>query len=454
MFGCLLQNNTGWPSDGGFWNGSWGTVNVTAAQTIIDASYFSNNTYASGGAIYAFSGANKTVVNITRCTFENNSAGNDGGALLLQGSQGLAGEQYSIVNSTFNNNQAQNRGGALNTWGVANVYINASNFTGSTIYMYGFLKRYTNVIIENAIVEFPHGDDIVVYLYLCACVGIANSTFRNSVGIAVKIHVGGGSCEDSMPIKTRLFDRSTIGRDEQSNATLSKFLLTGVEAQLNVDIRDSVFGNVAPHFSSTPGMFVPDGALVILEVPRVAISSSTFVSNVGQLGAGLYMDAVWGGALLYNNFSNNVAVREGGAVAMVSSHGNGLLMLNNLVVNNSALSGGGVYGSPGTQIIVNGSRSVFADNKAGSKGGAIYADNAFQLQLSSATLRSNEAGEAGGGIYCGSCMLISVLDSQLISNRYDFSSRDNMFCLNFMSWSSIAGTQLLLEQHKPLTSKL
>ena len=441
MFGCLLQNNTGTPSDHDVRIGSWGTVSVTALQTIIDNSYFFNNAYAAGGAIHTYSGANKTVVNITRCTFANNSAGNDGGALLLQGSQGLAQEHYSIVNSTFNNNQAQNWGGALNAWGVANVYINASNFTGSTIYVYGFLKRYTNVVIENAIVEYPHGDDIVVYLYLCACVGIANSTFRNSVDIAVKIHVGGGSCEDSMPINTRLFDRSTIGRDEQSNAILSNFLKTGVEAQLNVDIRDSVFSNVAPRFSRTPGMFVPDGALVILEVPRVAISNSTFVSNVGRLGAGLYMDAVWGGALLYNNLSNNVAIREGGAIAMVSSHGAGLFMLNNLVANNSALSGGGVYGSPGTQIIVNGSGSVFADNKAGSKGGAVYADNAFQLQLLNAVLQSNEAGEAGGGIYCGSCMMISVLDSQLINNRYDLSPRDNMFCLKCLSW--FAGTQLL-----------
>jgi len=96
---------------------------------------------------------------------------------------------------------------------------------------------------------------------------------------------------------------------------------------------------------------------------------------------------------------NNQAIGVGGGI-YVSDAGNGLSILNSVVVSNTAQDGGGIYVENGlNNSIVD---SVISGNLASGRGGGIY-NNAPNLNLYSTKVESNTSsqtsGGGGGGIY-------------------------------------------------------
>lgn len=411
----------------------WGTLLAIAAESVIQDTQFLNNTSAAGGAVCIQATGNfDDQVSVTGCYFGSNHADEDGGAIFLYGSQGKANELINITDSVFVNNTASNAGGAVSAWGVASFFVNGSVFhnnlapyRATTLYANGFLKRFTSAIIEGSAFTGTQSCDgqnpPMVQMYLCACIGVSDTTFENHFGAALHIHVAGGNCETDRPVgSVELFNRNTIASDDDGNAKLSSFLLSGVDSQLNIDIRNATFQNLTFCIPLSIDRFQPSGAVLIDETPRASISKSRFMHNIGGQGAGLYMDAVWAAALLDNTFVGNAAAREGGAIAMVSSHGPGLFMVDTYAENNSALSGGVVYGSQGTGIEIIGTNTRLVNNRAWARGGVVYAGTARELHLTNVSLQANTAKEAGGGIHCESCVLVSMLNVQISDNRLAF----------------------------------
>ena len=51
-----------------------------------------------------------------------------------------------------------------------------------------------------------------------------------------------------------------------------------------------------------------------------------------------------------NTFAGNIATHEGGAIAIVNSHGKGILLGDSKLHNNVALAGGAIYGGSGVVL--------------------------------------------------------------------------------------------------------
>ena len=100
------------------------------------------------------------------------------------------------------------------------------------------------------------------------------------------------------------------------------------------------------------------------------------------------------------SFNDNTATGQGGAIAMVNSHGKGLLPAGSNVTNGQALYGGAIYGGAGASVTIsNGSQLV--SNQAVTDGGAVFRDGCQQLILQLQTnLSGNTAGGRGGAVFC------------------------------------------------------
>src|SRR5262249_36850047 len=119
-----ISNNTGTQYGGGIWNESGGII-----MNVSNCTFSQNTAVRSAGAIQ-FDGSSGTATgSIINCAFSQNSAGTRsyGGAVNVDGFSGLA--QLTINNCTFHQNFAGN-GGAVALDGTAGTAeVKASNCT-------------------------------------------------------------------------------------------------------------------------------------------------------------------------------------------------------------------------------------------------------------------------------------------------------------------------------------
>ena len=283
----------------------------------------------------------------------------------------------------------------------------------SAVYAYGFLERYTTAILSNSVFTNSRAvNNCLVYLWSCSCVGLVNTTFSHSVSSGLCISDVSGSCEGS---NTFLFNRSTIATSSATDSTISDFFVGDVSIGISVDIRDSSFSYLSPVWNTHTDAFGAAGAIVINQSPYVVLNDITATNNVGRQGAAIQLDAVQTAVIWIASFVSNIAAYEGGAVAMVDSHGQGLLLAEVNASNNSALSGGAVYGGPGTSINIIGNTNL-TNNTALRTGGAISATSSQKIQIQNSTMDSNMAW-AGGGLYCDQCVQVILDTSQFVNNK-------------------------------------
>lgn len=106
--------------------GSGGVINVegthTGAITIDKCIFNGNSAIQHGGALYIDIDA--SVVNITNSLFYENSAGDDGGAILFYSGTTVT---YNLVNCTFADNSATDDGGAVMLASTSNLTVAAKN---------------------------------------------------------------------------------------------------------------------------------------------------------------------------------------------------------------------------------------------------------------------------------------------------------------------------------------
>ena len=184
---CNFDNNTANRSGGAiFWFGINGTIvdssftnNRALGQTLYNDSY-GNPTYGGNGGAIMWTGYHGTVKN---CTFETNFAENNGGAVYLQGSDmglctdtkfdnctyidntaGIDGgainwyvgaRNGTVLNSNFINNTAIHSGGAI-SWNGIGGNIRYSNFTGNKALGIAIDTDYVNLTSLSQVHEVTH----------------------------------------------------------------------------------------------------------------------------------------------------------------------------------------------------------------------------------------------------------------------------------------------------------
>ena len=272
---------------------------------------------ALGGAIL-----NDGTLTISSSTFSNNSAGYRGGAILNNGA-------LTISSSTFSDNAADELGGAVYNW-----------------------RGQTSII---------------------------SSDFRNN-----SADEGGAILNNgTLTISSSTFSNNSAG----NGGAIYNF----VESIGNITISSSTFSNNSADYS---------GGAIYNERGTLTISDSTFSDNSADRSGGAMV--TWGGETIINNssFSGNSAkgnAEGGGAIYNERT----LTISNSSFSNNSARVVGGAIDNDGTLTISN---SSFSGNSARYGGGLFVSDNAnFQLsqnrsKLTQVTLVDNSA-DSGGGIY-------------------------------------------------------
>jgi len=413
---------------------------IMAESLTIGDSTFTNNTALQGAAIYLDIPAdldNNPTSHIVRNVFQSNFALYYGGAVFVSGSSGAANELVTVDECQVHD-CASVFSGAFTTFGVAQLVIANSSFTGSAknrgslgasaVYVYGLSGRFSSAVIVNSVFSniASIASETLVRLFTCKCVGVLNSTFASSGSSGLYIEDVSGSCEVDAKNDRGIYNagvlflRDTVvtgaGSPDASNE-ISQALGGDVSSQISVDIRASSFLNNTIHIQNTSAdPVVGFGAVTLLSVRTVLLSEVTASGNTGRQGAAIHLDAIFALVIWNSTFMNNSAAYEGGAVAMVNSHGPGIWLGATHFSGNSAWRGGAIYGSLGTKIIIAG-ESTLENNTAATRGGAVYCAGSSQVKMQDCVISGNNANDAGGGCYCDACQELLVNSARVSYNR-------------------------------------
>ncbi|KAL0045512.1 hypothetical protein WJX82_008793 [Trebouxia sp. C0006] len=204
-----------------------------------------------------------------------------------------------------------------------------------------------------------------------------------------------------------------------SNTEAASFLgdVDSLASGIVVDVRDCSFSNHTCTSQPSLDPFLGGAGVRIESASTAVLTRLIFEDNYARQGAGLHLKAVDTTLLWDSSFSNNVAAREGGAIALVDTGEAGLLIGATNVTNCTALIGGAVYGGAGTAIAVT-NGSMLNGNKALTHGGAVYCDGCQSFAMRDSTVISwNEAPQSGGGGYFDMGLLISMEECFVSNNR-------------------------------------
>jgi len=379
MSNCNVDSNSVSDQGGAIW--------IEAEICILVNTVFHNNSAGTdGGSLYFAgtpNGANLTMVN---SDITMSSAGNNGGAIWMEG------EIVTLVNAVFQDNSAKADGGSIYFAGngdlaaIANSDVSTSS-TGD--------KRTLDTVL--------HGNSVTAQQAQSALLTIVNSDIATSSAGGQGGAIWTEKCFATL--LNTMFNGNSAGSDGGSLCIMSNTSLTVVDSDVSTS-------------SATTGgaIYLSTGLSAILE--NVSLSG-----NTGTTGGALYAPHVNLTMSNCNVDSNSVSDQggafwiQGGFVALLNTifeansagtNGGGALYLWNVntTVSNcgffgnsaSSLAGGAILSSNGDMIILD---TDFNDNVAGdtfSEGGAIFTSNDV-ITLSQCGFDSNSA--AGGGAVYG-----------------------------------------------------
>ena len=421
---------------GNFAGGEGGAVFMTGMTCYFEDNRFVNNSNGdiNGGAVLiTLANDQDAVGTFNNCFFANNTANYNGVVYAYP----TAGSMY-FTNCTFEGN-AGHQGGAVSLWDVALVVIDSCRFEnnsainngdGAALYVDGYTARDTALFIKNSTFLANNGSGSfgsgAVTASQCQCIGIIDSNFENNLGIALFIKLSLGECEGSyVNAYPPLFNLTTIAGNE--NTYLNQYMQdTVLGGSTSVDIRNITFnGNLDSTFlqgvdTEAVATDLKGGAgLSIQSSQRIMLFDLHFDDNRAWQGGALLLDSCLATVIWSSTFTNNVATQGGGAIASVNNvHYGGLFIGNTSATNNTALTGGALYGVDQASITI-GNGTVFGGNEASTDGGAVAclecASLTFQDQVA---MRINQAHAAGGALYADSSSAIQSTNTTYYGNWY------------------------------------
>lgn len=394
---CLVANNTA--DRGG------GIDNHNDSRLILRRCTFQNNrAFVDGGALF-----NAGQATASACVFTKNTADDKGGAiantmkgyLVIKDNTKLelnnAGSGGALANyeqaradiyaSTLTLNTAQYFGGAVANYGGGNLTVDSSEFTGNQAVSVDPAMRTGGGGIFNAKEE---GTGAV------GQVSLRRSTLRQNVA-----HNGAGiHNQGNMTIDSCTFTDNFAIKDGG-----------GLFNSGALQVKRSTFGGFNP---ADGNRALGGGGLVNWsQNAQMTITSSLLQYN--QAGAGGALENAPdengnGGKIIVRNtrLLDNVAQDLGGAIV---NYGDSQLELYaSAVSGNQAGDGGGIHNYDNGHILI-AEKSSISGNRAGQRGGGIY-NNAGELAIDNSSMLYNQAGDdepkepkdtgriwAGGGIF-------------------------------------------------------
>ncbi len=335
---------------------------------------FENGYNNTGGAIY-----NQGNLIIENCTFNDNQAINDGGAIYNDYIGTL-----TESGSTFTYNGAYYGGAIYNdgtvTESVATLSHNKAN-EGGAIYndMDGTITDTSSIFTYNT--AYNNGGAIYNNGALTETKGIFNSNYANIDGGAIYNDEDGTLTE-----KNGVFNYNIANGESGHGGAISN---EGALTESNSNFA----GNTA---------YYQGGAIYNDEDGTLTEKSSIFYDNTATSGGAMYNTNGASMINTNNTFNKNIAY-DGGAI--YNDNGATLIETKDTFNGNNATNGVGAIYNEGGAIYndgdLNQKNCTFINNNA-VDGGAIYNDKDGELKISNnSTFTGNNASNIGGAIYNG-----------------------------------------------------
>ena len=352
---CTFNNNSA-DNDGG---GAY----FFEAATLTDCTFNNNSADDDGGGAY-FDGA----ATLTDCTFNNNSADDDGGGAYFDGAT-------TLTDCTFNNNSADDDGGGAYFDGAAtltncNFTGNVTNRNGGGAYFYEAATLTACTFSENTTNGiFSRGGGAFFF----AQATLINCTFNNN---SADEDSGGAYFFEAATLTNCTFTDNEAkfsggGANFGGTATLTNCTFTGNEAKFSgggayfyeaATLTDCTFTD-----NETTGAFGDGGGAYF--GGTATLTNCTFTGNRARNGGGAYFEA---GTTLTNCTFNNNSVGGNGGGGGAYFKGQGTLtnctFTGNEITGAFGGGGGGIWFNSGGTVI----NSTFYNNTTTGQGGGIW----------------------------------------------------------------------------------
>lgn len=358
--------------------------NSSTSENSIQKAVFKNNEANSGGAIYndvyTYNGSsNASTLNIADSVFTGNKAKSDtspnnGGAIYNH-------SNVKVTNSLFENNTADFMGGAI---------YNANNNSESDV---------TNLTVENS--EFTKNSSVYGGAIAASdnntTTKVTKTTFKNNYAIKN----GGSGGQGGAIYSDDYYSNNTLDVEDsvfESNLAESEGGAIWVGGKTNITnslFKDNKTTGVeyAQARSNSATGSEGGGAIFVGGTSTVDIKKSDFINNLSDTigGAIATRSGSTGGSptltVSGSSFNGNTAKYNGGAIA---SYTNTTITDTNFVNNKAGNKGGAIWASGDVTINAKDSDIVFLGNSA-EDGGDIYMDKSSQSStMGDLTLKAEE----------------------------------------------------------------
>lgn len=357
--------------------------------------FLENTCRDDGGALACYN----ADIEILGCAFKRNEA-NDGGGIYL------SNNQYNLVQSSvFVKNTGRTGGGAMfnrDSSPAMSVELINNSFDknvstdtyGGGVFSRNYLPNYTFYANDNSF-RMNSGRGMYMYNQNPASYTLFYNEFIENTesGLVTNCWDGNGDFQ--------IFYNSFIMNEAVYGA--GAFISSGN----NVDLLQNIFeDNIADSYGG--------GLCARYGFNTLNIRQNTFKRNItnnydGGGACFIECSAVDPLLILLNVFSENETHRHGGAIASINETGLTKQILNNMIVNNIAGSGGGgVYCENDFSF----QNNTIADNKAYSGGGIYAVANTSGIQNFNNILWSNSPNQANAVISAGSFSSFDYSDIQ------------------------------------------
>lgn len=395
-------------------------VSQLTELTVTGATFIGNTSLNSGGAIYIDNSYSKSV-SIENCTFSNNKAYVDGGAICNNASK------LTVTNSTFTENKTTTgNGGAVYSRFLPNDpnEISGSTFTkneaaldGGAMYIYptgGALSAITNCeISENK--AGRNGGGILKTGY--GSLAITGGTISQNNAIKD----GGAICYDRdhrghVNIST-ITNCAITGNESTGNGGAIYFTADSDSTYSGLSIRGGrITGNTA---EGNGGAIYYNRDMTQLQITNTPIGgASPGDGNSAANGGAIYINADRS-STIGATITGNTATGDGGAI-YIASGSSGTTTIGGTITGNTAGGHGGAIYTNGFALQVGG---TITENSANGNGGAIFANSAYTSSASGTTIKNNakiqnnRAGMNGGAVYlAGNKLNIGGTNTEITGN--------------------------------------
>lgn len=381
---CDFVNNT--QTAGQTWEGGGAVMIYTGDGVFTDCTFDSNNSSKNGGAVHLWSGtATETFVD---CVFTNNHANSGNGGSICTQDNGCG---IVATDCTFSQNSATGNGGAIR--GRNRVIATNCIFDGNSATEGGSIWRQNNV-------------GGVSLLSGCTFTG----NYASSLGGAVT------HFDDLLTITDSVFDQNSSANHGGAfyMSWTGRVALEGTEFTDNTSAGRggaiSTGGNGGAYtFTASNCLFEGNqttnsdgGAIWASTNPNMTLTDCTFDSNVATYMAGaIRIDGTGTFNVVGCDFNNNQCLDatygNGGAIACLNR---GMVTTSTLFQNNQcARFGGGIYFAPNDSNALIATNCLLADNDATSEAGAIYQSNGAVYLVNCTLYGNNSTGGTNDGVY-------------------------------------------------------